>query len=67
MHYGANYFAIDPSKPTIKAKFRENYIGQRIGMSKFDCLKLNNLYGCSDDKKKAKKYQARCLALGIDS
>lgn len=67
MHYGANYFAIDPAKPTIKAKLHGKYIGQRMGLSKFDCFKLNNLYDCFKDKKKAKKYQARCLALGIDS
>lgn len=67
MHYGAYYFAIDPKKPTIMPKNRGKMIGQRTGLSKFDCFKLNTLYGCFDEKKQAKKYRARCLALGIDS
>lgn len=67
MHYGGNYFSIDPAKPTTKARLHGKVIGQRRGMSKFDCLKLNILYDCFEDKKKAKKYRARCLALAIDS
>lgn len=68
MHYGTNYFAIDPKKPTIVVKnsIGKESIGQRNGLSIIDCLKLNILYGCFDEKKLERKYKQRCFALGIN-
>lgn len=69
MHYGGNYFAVDPKQPTILPKnmIEQNSMGQRNGLSTTDCLKLNLLYGCFDNKKAERKYKPRCLALGADS
>lgn len=67
MHYGAYYFSIDPRMPTIRSKNPSKLVGQRLGLSKIDCFKLNALYGCFDDKKSARKYRARCLALSVDT
>lgn len=68
MHYGRNYFAVDLKKPTIISKMNpKKKLGQRKGLTKIDCFKLNALYGCFDDKKTAKKYKNRCHALNIDA
>lgn len=69
MHYGGNYFAIDPNKPTLipRDQKEKGSMGQRRGLSTLDCLKLNLLYGCFDNKKNERKYKPRCLALGADT
>lgn len=65
MHYGKTYFSKDKSKPTITARMSNIKLGQRRALSKTDCLKINDLYGCLDDKKLAKKYYTICRILGI--
>ncbi|XP_055850323.1 hatching enzyme 1.2 [Episyrphus balteatus] len=65
MHYGAYYFSkkkgekptVTPLKPGIK-------IGQRRTLSKTDCLKINELYGCLTGRH-AKMYRSFCKLLGL--
>lgn len=64
MHYGEFFFSLNKSKPTITIKRKLDTLrlkrhglklGQRIGLSRLDCLKLNELYNClqvSDIKKR---------------
>lgn len=41
-------------------------IGQRVGMTKFDCLKVNDLYGCLSPQSAAKmKYYHICRIMGL--
>lgn len=65
MHYGNYFFSIDPMKPTVTPKTSGVTIGQRKAMSKTDCLKLNNLYGCLDKLEEARIYQSICKTLGL--
>ncbi|CAH0770629.1 unnamed protein product [Bemisia tabaci] len=66
MHYGKNFFSIGKGKPTITAKYPAERLGQRKMMSKTDCLKLNDLYGCLG---KAPRYNRRyytiCNIMGL--
>ncbi|CAG7719365.1 unnamed protein product [Allacma fusca] len=47
MHYSAYGFAINPVIPTIIPNVPNVEIGQRLGLSASDALKLNNMYNCS--------------------
>lgn len=81
MHYGATYFSkgLGPTI-TVKKKYlkksSDDYeetplgeslnIGQRIGMTKFDCLKVNDLYGCLSESDTLKlKYYHLCRIMGL--
>ncbi|KAK8398786.1 hypothetical protein O3P69_004112 [Scylla paramamosain] len=64
MHYGSNFFSYNLNKPTIIPKVKGAKIGQRIMISKLDCLKLNELYGCLDNPFDKEKYTAMCTYLG---
>ncbi|KMQ94050.1 astacin-like metalloendopeptidase protein [Lasius niger] len=65
MHYGNYFFSVDSMKPTLTPKTPGVTIGQRKAMSKTDCLKLNNLYGCLDKPEEARIYHNICKALGL--
>lgn len=65
MHYGKSYFSKAKGKPTMTARMANIKLGQRRGLSKTDCLKINDLYGCLDDPKLMKKYYTLCNVLGI--
>ncbi|KAK4312301.1 hypothetical protein Pmani_016254 [Petrolisthes manimaculis] len=65
MHYGSNFFSYTKSVPTIVPKVPGVEIGQRIMLSKLDCLKLNELYGCLEDPTDRLKYITFCNFLGI--
>lgn len=76
MHYGRAYFAKDRKQPTLTAKQGTRgkirgasadsvKLGQRNGLSKTDCLKLNDLYRCMETAASRKKYFAFCRALGV--
>lgn len=51
MHYSANAFALDLSKPTIQLKDPNAKIGQRKGFSEKDIKKVNLLYECNGVEK----------------
>lgn len=51
MHYGANFFSKQKGKATLIPKMKGEKLGQRKGLTKSDCLKVNDLYGCLDDLK----------------
>ncbi|KAI4470115.1 discoidin cub egf laminin and zinc metalloprotease domain containing [Holotrichia oblita] len=66
MHYGKYYFSKSKGKPTITPKkYDVKKIGQRQGMSKGDCLKLNDLYHCFDIPLLKRKYYMLCQFLGL--
>lgn len=65
MHYGSHFFSIDPTKPTLTPKTPGVMIGQRKAMSKIDCLKLNDLYGCLNKPEQARIYYNICKTLGL--
>jgi len=65
MHYGSYFFSTDPTKPTLTPKTPGVMIGQRKAMSKTDCLKLNDLYGCLDKSEQARMYYNICKTLGL--
>lgn len=82
MHYGSTYFSKSKAMNTITVKkkyLKKNAdvmsetplgeslnIGQRVGMTKFDCLKVNDLYGCLSPKSAAKmKYYHICRIMGL--
>lgn len=65
MHYGSYFFSADPAKPTLTPKKSGVMIGQRKAMSKTDCLKLNDLYGCLDKPEEARIYYNICKTLGL--
>lgn len=47
MHYGFNFFSIDPKKPTIvKLMPGGKQMGQRKGFSDLDLRKINRFYNC---------------------
>lgn len=50
MHYYPYEFAIDQSIPTVRAIKEGVTIGQRIGMSQLDILRVQKLYGCPQRK-----------------
>lgn len=73
MHYGSLFFSKDKRKqkttivPLSKEGNGDNIkIGQRTMLSKVDCMKLNQAFGCFDPKKdwQNKKIQALCGVLG---
>ncbi|XP_019762613.2 hatching enzyme 1.2 isoform X1 [Dendroctonus ponderosae] len=66
MHYGKHFFSKSKSKPTITTKMgHTKKIGQRKAMSKGDCLKLNDLYGCLSNSRTKRKYYNLCNFMGI--
>nr|XP_023024423.1 astacin [Leptinotarsa decemlineata] len=66
MHYGKFFFTKKKGKPTITPKQPGvKSIGQRKGMSKGDCLKVNDLYGCFKNPRTRRKYYSICNFLGI--
>ncbi|XP_049808643.1 hatching enzyme 1.2-like isoform X1 [Schistocerca nitens] len=66
MHYGAYFFSKEKGKPTIVAKNRGVKLGQRRAMSKTDCLKINDLYGClTKSAYHRRKYYTLCNFMGI--
>ncbi|CAL8083276.1 unnamed protein product [Orchesella dallaii] len=69
MHYGINFFSVNRTRPTLVTKQKGTKIGQRINLSKLDCLKLNSLYGCLDDSNpfQKRKYETICDFLGLES
>ena len=59
-------FSIERDKPSIITKDPEARIGQRIMLSKSDCLKVNKLYGCLDlDNFSKAKYISFCNNLAL--
>lgn len=66
MHYGKFYFSKSKGKATITPKkVGGKEIGQRRALSKTDCLKINDLYGCLDDDRLSKKYYNLCKFMGV--
>lgn len=66
MHYGKHFFSKGKGKPTITPKMSGvKYIGQRKAMSKADCLKLNDLYGCLERGRTKRKYYNICQFMGL--
>lgn len=65
MHYGSHYFSKSPNKPTITPTMPGVKLGQRTAMSKTDCLKVNELYGCLDNLYEARRWYNICNTLGI--
>ncbi|RLU24975.1 hypothetical protein DMN91_003066, partial [Ooceraea biroi] len=65
MHYGSYFFSVDPMKPTLTPRTPGVTIGQRRAMSKTDCLKLNDLYGCLNSTEEALKYRNICITFGL--
>ncbi|XP_039284218.1 low choriolytic enzyme isoform X1 [Nilaparvata lugens] len=66
MHYGKYFFSTNKSKPVITPKFPATKLGQRKMLSKTDCLKVNQLYGCLEKSKYSqKKYYNLCNFLGL--
>jgi Astacin (Peptidase family M12A) len=65
MHYGKSYFSKSKGKPTMTVKMVGAKIGQRVALSKTDCLKINDLYQCLDKPKLRQKYYTLCKILGI--
>ncbi|XP_046399504.1 hatching enzyme 1.2-like [Ischnura elegans] len=66
MHYGENFFSKGRGMPTITPKHPGARLGQRKALSKTDCLKVNELYGCL--KKSAadsRRYHTICNVLGL--
>ncbi|CAI6354099.1 unnamed protein product [Macrosiphum euphorbiae] len=66
MHYGKNFFSIGKGKQTIVPKMEGKTIGQRKMMSKTDCLKINDLYGCLGTPPNYNyKYYTLCNYMGL--
>lgn len=66
MHYGKSFFSSGKGRPTITPKTKGAKLGQREAMSKTDCLKVNDLYGCLDKSVAARrKYYALCDMMGL--
>ncbi|KAK7602081.1 hypothetical protein V9T40_009522 [Parthenolecanium corni] len=66
MHYGRTFFSISKSRPTITVKHKGKHIGQRKALSKTDCLKVNDLYGClGTPPRYNRKYYHLCNFMGI--
>uniref|UniRef100_A0A1I8MN63 Metalloendopeptidase n=1 Tax=Musca domestica TaxID=7370 RepID=A0A1I8MN63_MUSDO len=65
MHYGEYYFSKSKGKkPSITPLQPGVRIGQRKTLSKTDCLKINDLYGCLKGRQ-AKMYRSFCNLLGL--
>lgn len=65
MHYGEYYFSKKKGeKPTMTPLQPGVRIGQRKTISKIDCLKINDLYGCLKGRR-AKMYRSFCHLLGL--
>ncbi|XP_017861857.1 PREDICTED: low choriolytic enzyme [Drosophila arizonae] len=65
MHYGEYYFSKKKGeKPTMTPLQPGVRIGQRKTISKIDCLKINDLYGCLKGRR-AKMYKSFCHLLGL--
>ncbi|CAG0904917.1 unnamed protein product, partial [Cyprideis torosa] len=65
MHYGSKHFSVK-GKRTILPKKSGVVIGQRVNLSKTDCMKLNAMYGCLDQDAFAReKYTTICSAMGL--
>ncbi|KAI8129946.1 hypothetical protein FF38_11836 [Lucilia cuprina] len=65
MHYGEYYFSKKKGKkPTMTPLQPGVRIGQRKTLSKIDCLKINDLYGCLKGRR-AKMYRSFCYLLGL--
>lgn len=59
-------YSIGKGKPTITAKHPGARLGQRKMLSKTDCLKVNQLYGCLDKSRHTqRKYYTLCTFLGL--
>lgn len=66
MHYGTHFFSVARDRPTLVPKRRNARIGQRNGLSRIDCYKVNKLYGCFDRTPYEKlKYESFCDILGL--
>lgn len=66
MHYGTHFFSAGKDKPTLVPKRRDARIGQRDGLSRTDCYKVNKLYGCFERSPYEKlKYESFCDILGL--
>lgn len=58
--------SIGKGKPTIIPKINGKNIGQRKMMSKTDCLKINDLYGCLGTPPRYNhKYYTLCNYMGL--
>uniref|UniRef100_A0A1B0C2R2 Metalloendopeptidase n=1 Tax=Glossina palpalis gambiensis TaxID=67801 RepID=A0A1B0C2R2_9MUSC len=65
MHYGEYYFSKKKGKkPTLTPLQPGVRIGQRKTLSKTDCLKINDLYGCLRGRH-AKMFKSFCHLLGL--
>ncbi|XP_053945031.1 hatching enzyme 1.2 isoform X1 [Anastrepha ludens] len=65
MHYGEFYFSKKKGeKPTMTPLQPGVRIGQRKTISKTDCLKINDLYGCLNGRH-ARMYKSFCNLLGL--
>ncbi|XP_067627492.1 hatching enzyme 1.2 [Eurosta solidaginis] len=65
MHYGEYYFSKKKGeKPTMTPLQPGVRIGQRKTISKTDCLKINDLYGCLNGRH-ARMYKSFCNLLGL--
>nr|CAD7195338.1 unnamed protein product [Timema douglasi] len=66
MHYGKYFFSKNKGQPTITPKYGNVKLGQRKALSKTDCLKVNDLYGCfSKSRYNMRKYYTLCGFMGI--
>ncbi|PSN43912.1 Zinc metalloproteinase nas-4 [Blattella germanica] len=65
MHYGKYFFSKEKGLPTMLPKKRDVRLGQRRAMSKTDCLKINELYGClSKSNYHNRYYHVLCNIMG---
>lgn len=60
----SNYSKEKGKKPTITPIRPNTRIGQRRTISKIDCLKINELYGCLKGRE-GKKYRSFCSLLAL--
>jgi len=68
MHYGAYFFSKNKrgKAATIIPKDPSATIGQRVMLSRMDCMKINSLYQCFDgDSEHIRKIQVICAMVGI--
>jgi len=66
MHYGPDFFSVGKNRPTLLPKGRRVAIGQRQGLSRTDCYKINSLYSCFDTSPYDQlKYESFCDILGL--